>query len=125
MDKNLFKNQYRITSARLAGWDYTTDGYYFITICTKNRQCAFGSVVEGVMINNQYGQIIQRYWQEIPMHFPCVTLDQFVVMPNHFHGIVIISNKNKYLSQPADTGCGKRRREGALPRLYHTITPKK
>jgi len=77
-------------SIRLKGYDYTQAGAYFITICTKDRACLFGDVADGVMRLNQMGHIVRQCWLEIPEHFPHVVLDEFVVMPNHVHGIIVI-----------------------------------
>ena len=89
MDK--FKNKYRIPSARLQSWDYGSNGAYFITICTHNREHLFGDVVDGKMQLNELGKIAEKYWMEIPNHFPFIQLGNFVVMPNHTHGILIIN----------------------------------
>lgn len=89
MDK--FKNKYRIQSARLKGWDYSDDGAYFITICTQNWQQFFGNVNNGGMQLSEIGEIAEKYWKEIPNHFPSILLDNFVVMPNHVHGVLIIT----------------------------------
>jgi REP element-mobilizing transposase RayT len=89
-----FKNTYRIESARLQNWDYGNNGAYFITICTKNRICFFGEGLHEKIQFNETGIIAEKIWFEIPKHFPFVELDQFVVMPNHIHGIIII-NKTK------------------------------
>ena len=88
MDK--YRNQYRIPSARLQNWDYGANGAYFITICTKNREHYFGEISNGVMQLNELGLLAQKYWFEIPQHFPFVELGNFVIMPNHTHGILII-----------------------------------
>ncbi len=88
MDK--YKNKYRIPSARLQTWDYGNNGSYFITICTKNREHYFGEIINGIMQLNEIGKIAEQYWLEIPNHFPFIELGNFVVMPNHFHGILII-----------------------------------
>lgn len=85
-----FNNKYRIPSARLQTWDYGNNGSYFITICTKNREHYFGKITEGEMIVSEIGFFAKKYWHEIPEHFPFVNLDEFVVMPNHVHGIIII-----------------------------------
>lgn len=79
-------------SIRLKGYDYTQTGAYFITICTKGRQCLFGNVVNGEMQLNSLGHIAFNCWQTIPAHFPHIELDTFVVMPNHIHGILIITD---------------------------------
>jgi REP element-mobilizing transposase RayT len=84
MDK--FKNKYRIPSARAQWWDYGQNAAYFITICTAHRECYFGSIMQ----LSEMGKIAYNYWMEIPKHFPFVTLGEFVIMPNHVHGIVII-----------------------------------
>ena len=94
-EEKLFKNRYRIRSIRLPDWDYKSDGAYFITICVKNRECVFGKIVNGKMVLSEIGEIVQRYWYEIPDHFDNVQLDEFVVMPNHFHGIVIICDSRR------------------------------
>ena len=103
MDK--FKNKYRIPSARLRSWNYGSNGAYFITICTKNRKHFFGEIVETLHCNvstmhcnvstmqlNEIGQLAEKFWLEIPTHFPFIELGNFVVMPNHTHGILIIDN---------------------------------
>ncbi len=90
----LFKNKYRVESTRLQNWDYGWNGKYFITIVTKNREHFFGEIDENQqMILSKTGDIASNYWYEIPDHFPFVVLDEFVVMPNHIHGIVIIDKK--------------------------------
>jgi putative transposase len=90
----LFQNRYRIESTRLPGWDYSDDGKYFITICTKDREFYFGEIAGGKMHYSDIGKIANQYWVEIPDHFPFITLDEFVVMPNHIHGILIINKNN-------------------------------
>lgn len=86
-----FKNKYRIESIRLKNWDYRWNSAYFITICTANRENYFGEVVNGKMVLNELGKLSEKYWLEIPDHFPYVQLGNFVVMPNHTHGILIIA----------------------------------
>lgn len=92
---SLFKNKYRVESARLKNWDYSSKGYYFITICTANREPFFGRKENGKMKLSEIGKIAVQCWQEIPRHFPNVQLDEFIVMPNHVHGIIIIGDGNK------------------------------
>lgn len=92
--QNKFKNKYRIPSARLQSWDYSNNGAYFITICTQNRNHFFGKIINQEMQLSEIGKLAQRYWLEIPEHFPFVALGNFVVMPNHFHGILIIDKTN-------------------------------
>ncbi|HBY18700.1 MAG TPA: transposase [Candidatus Marinimicrobia bacterium] len=77
-------------SIRLPGYDYSQPGAYFVTICTQNRECLFGEIVNGEMILNEYGNRVERCWVEIPHHFSHVALDEFVAMPNHVHGVIVI-----------------------------------
>ena len=100
MDK--FQNKYRIQSARLQNWDYGSNGAYFITICTQNRAHFFGDIVvnnssnttEKSMQLNEMGLLAEKYWMEIPKQFPYIELGNFVVMPNHTHGILIINHRS-------------------------------
>jgi len=77
---------------RLRDYDYSQNGYYFVTICTKNKQEFFGQVENGEMILNDDGEIVKKCWADIADRFPDVELDEFIVMPNHIHGILIIEN---------------------------------
>ena len=88
----LFRNKYRIGSDRYMNYDYSRPGKYFITICTKNKIPYFGNVENGRMILSEFGVIADKYWREIPAHFPFIELDEFIVMPDHMHGIIIIKN---------------------------------
>ncbi len=90
----LYKNKYRIESARCPNWDYTANGYYFVTICTHNRQYFFGNVIAGQMQLSDIGLIVAQEWQKTTQIRPNVKLDEWVVMPNHLHGIIIINNDN-------------------------------
>lgn len=85
-----FNNIYRIPSARLAGYDYSNEGLYFVTICTKDKTPFFGACSNGAMHLNEIGLLAKTFWEEIPVHFPNVILDEFVIMPNHIHGIICI-----------------------------------
>ncbi len=82
-------------SARLKTFDYTSNAAYFITVCTFSRDHLFGQIVDGEMQLNAAGRIIAECWDLIPEHFPHVELDAFIAMPDHVHGIVLIS-------QPSD-----------------------
>ena len=88
---NKFQNKYRIPSARCKNWDYTNDAAYFITICTQNRHHYFGKIIDGEMYLSDTGKIANEFWSEIPKHFPFVELGNFVIMPNHIHGILILN----------------------------------
>ncbi|WP_036199620.1 transposase [Meiothermus ruber] len=79
-------------SVRLKGYDYTQAGAYFITICAQNRECLFGDVVDGEMRLNEIGLIVRDEWLKTAILRPSVVLDEYVVMPNHIHGVIIITD---------------------------------
>jgi putative transposase len=79
-------------SIRLKGYDYAQAGAYFVTICAHGRECLFGEVLGGEMRLNAYGDIVAQCWDDLPRHYPTVGLDAFVVMPNHVHGIVVLTD---------------------------------
>jgi putative transposase len=97
--------KYRIPSSRLQNWNYGWNAAYFVTICTQHRECYFGNIIETQNFASPHespheiklsdiGKIAHQYWNEIPNHFPFVELGEFVVMPNHVHGIIIINKNN-------------------------------
>ncbi len=90
----LFNNRYRSNSPRLEVWDYSNPWWYFITTNTKNQKHWFGNIVNEKMILNDIGKCAKKSWLDIPNHYPSVELDSFVIMPNHIHGIIIISEKS-------------------------------
>lgn len=77
-------------SIRLRKYDYSNNGWYFVTICTKDRQEYFGNIISDEMNLNEYGGIIKKCWLGISDYFNNIELDQFIIMPNHIHGIVVI-----------------------------------
>jgi REP-associated tyrosine transposase len=84
---------HRRRSIRLAEYDYAAPGAYFLTICSHARKCVFGSVVDGQMVLSSPGRIVAACWEAIPEHFRRMALDAFVVMPNHVHGILVITDR--------------------------------
>ena len=87
---SLFRNKYRNETCRLTNHDYSSGGTYFITICTQRMVSYFGNISCRKMDKSESGRIANKIWYELPKHFSFVSLDAFVVMPNHVHGIVII-----------------------------------
>jgi len=81
-------------SIRLQGYDYSAAGIYFVTICTRDKLCLFGDVVGDEMVLNDAGSIVERCWRDIPVHFSDAVLNEFIVMPNHVHGIVVLNATN-------------------------------
>jgi putative transposase len=97
-------------SIRLKEYDYTLSGAYFVTIVTHQRDCLLGDIQNGTMVLNAFGQIADECWRFIPEHFPSVELGAYVIMPNHMHGIIIISGVE---ARHADNGDGEGASVGA------------
>lgn len=93
-------------SIRLRGYDYTQAGLYFITICTHARLPLLGDIVDAEIRLNEAGLMVEKFWRAIPEHFPSATLDEFIVMPNHVHGIITVGandvGANDYLPLQSD-----------------------
>lgn len=87
-------------SIRLKNYDYSGAGFYFVTICTQHHGLRFGDVVNNHLKLNEAGAMVQSVWLEVPTRFSNVELDEFVVMPNHFHGILIINDVGAQSGQP-------------------------
>ena len=79
-------------SIRLKKHDYSEPGYYFVTACAQKKVYLFGEIVNGVMGLNEFGKIVHRTWCDLPNHYCNIGLDSYVIMPNHFHGIVMIDS---------------------------------
>jgi putative transposase len=78
-------------SLRLRGYDYSRPGSYFVTICINNPlERPFGAVTSGKMVENSNAYIVRACWEDLPNHYPYVELDEFVIMPNHVHGIIVL-----------------------------------
>ncbi len=78
----------RRRAMRLRGYDYSQPGAYFVTICVQHRQCLFGAIIDGKMHLNEIGEIVVECWNRIPQHFSSVEIGEYVIMPNHIHGII-------------------------------------
>ncbi|NUO82265.1 hypothetical protein HUU05_19505 [candidate division KSB1 bacterium] len=120
MPTSLFKENFRIESTRLQGWDYSRAGWYFVTICTRDHVHFFGEVVNGEMQLSPIGEIVTEEWQKTPQVRSKVELDTWTVMPNHLHGIVVITHQISKpdaveISQRADAPEG---RDDPAGRLY-------
>ena len=114
-------------SIRLPGYDYSQSGAYYVTMAAQGRECLFGEIVDGEVHLNEYGEVVQKWWNEIPIHFPNVELGAFVIMPNHVHGIIfIITQRRGEVLSPHDNpnnnmhdvhGDGANHQGGATPPL--------
>lgn len=90
---------FRQKSLRLPWWDYSQAGWYFVTICTQDRQCVLGKIVEGSVVLSPAGLIVEEEWWRTATVRPNVSLDEFVLMPNHVHGIVVLTSEGRKTSQ--------------------------
>ena len=98
-------------SIRLKGYDYSQAGAYFVTICTKDRQCLFCEIQQGQMNLNDLGRLVSDAWDDLPNHYGQIELDAVAIMPNHFHGIILLF----------DTPVGT----GFKPAPTDSVTPKR
>ena len=116
--------KYNRKSIRLDKYDYSENGYYFVTICTQNRWNIFGEIKNKKMISNDIGKMVFKIWNEIPNNYFGIEIDEFILMPDHLHGILVI-NKNLRMD---DLSNG--RTQGSAPTLgiiikkFKTLTTK-
>ena len=114
-------DQHNRHSIRLTGYDYSRNGAYFITICAYRRECLFGDVLDGVMKLNGFGQTVVDCWNKIPKSFPNIELDQFMIMPNHIHGIIHIVGATLVVAQHETSDTAKRAGTRPAPTLGRII----
>jgi putative transposase len=90
-------------SIRLAGYDYSQAGMYFVTLVSQNRECLFGKILDSEIEINAFGRIVMDIWNWLSSQYPYVELDQCCIMPNHFHGIIVINDTRRGGSRTAPT----------------------
>ena len=115
-------------SVRLQGYDYAQVGAYFVTIVTQGRECLFGDVMDGEMVLNEYGQIIVGEWERTADIRPNVSLDVFIAMPNHIHGIIMIADGRGTLQRAPTTERFGQPTSNSIPtiiRLFKSVTTKR
>ncbi len=110
--------QHHRRSIRLQGWDYATPGAYSVTICTDGKVHLFGNIIEGKMIQSDTGRMVESMWLALPEHYPGVRLDAFVVMPNHVHGILLLSAEGRAWGPAPTLGDVVGRFKSLTTRLY-------
>jgi len=108
-------------SIRLEDYDYSSEGAYFVTMCTQNSECLFGEIVNGQMILNEYGKIVQQCWNDLPIHYDNIALDAYVIMPDHFHGIILITDNVDNVGAIHEL---PRQRQDELPRQRQDELPR-
>ena len=106
-------------SIRLKGFNYSTDGAYFLTICVRNRECLLGEIQCGKMVLNDYGEIVRYVWEGLPKQVLDIYLDEYVIMPNHFHAILVIDKSvdSANVYDGLDVNEAKDRRKMLLPKV--------
>ncbi|MGC8771101.1 MAG: transposase [Brevinematia bacterium] len=117
---SLFMNKYRNESIRLKGWDYSSPGAYFVTICVKERMNILSKVINGEVILSEIGKIVDVTWNEIPSHFENVKLDYYVIMPDHIHGIIIILENDNVVVNGVDDIFDGRNAINRVPTIENT-----
>ena len=110
----------RRRSIRLQGYDYSRPGVYFVTIVTQGRLCLFGEVVDGQMVLNDAGRIVVDAWEWLGVRHGYVDLDAYVVMPNHLHGIIVITDRGWGCSEMAPSA--RRKSLGRLVGAFKTVS---
>ncbi len=93
--------QHHRRSIRLPHYDYRNPGSYYVTICIHEKRCVFGEVKNNIVCLNEMGQIAQRNWLALPQRFPTLEMDEYIIMPNHIHGIITITERPSSTDAPA------------------------
>jgi REP element-mobilizing transposase RayT len=109
-------------SIRLKGFDYSSPGYYFVTICVRGGQCLLGDIVDGEMVYSEYGRIANESWLWLAENYDYISLDEWTIMPNHMHGIIIFADVGRGGSRTAPTGT--RKPLGRLIGAFKTVSTK-
>ncbi len=134
MSQEKYSGKYRIESNRLKGYDYSTEGAYFITICTTGMKKVMGTVRNGKFEGNIYSEIAIKCWNDLSFHYDNCILDQFVIMPNHIHGIIILIypkdisfeiEKKETGLRPVSTEVSKRYPVSELIRAFKSFSTRK
>ena len=99
----LFHKKFKVESARLQDYNYSQEGAYFVTICTKDKKWSLGKIVNQKFLDTSQSKIVRRCWLDLPNHYPECLLDEFIIMPNHIHGIIIINRKVETGFKPVST----------------------
>jgi len=104
-------------SVRLRGYDYSQPGKYYVTICTQNKEHLFGQIIEGETHRNELGEYVALAWEWLPRQYPYVDLDEWIIMPNHLHGIIVITCRGGSRTAPT-----KRKTLGRLLGAFKTVS---
>jgi REP element-mobilizing transposase RayT len=116
----LFNNKYRIESARLPRWDYSSPGYYFVTICTKNREYFLSDVINGYVVLKPAGIIANEEWLATPLIRPNIEIGEYIIMPNHIHGIIRIKSSPHFVQTSRCGVSSVLPNKSGIPHIYET-----
>lgn len=105
-------------STRLPDYDYSQHGVYFVTICIQGRRCLFGEIIDGDMQINELGETASRYWKKIETLHPFFRLGEFIIMPNHIHGIIFIENEEKITDTVGATHRAARKNDRGISEIH-------
>lgn len=108
-------------SIRLKGYDYASAGAYYVTIVAWRRECLFGEVVNGEMVLSKFGLVAKQQWEKLPNRFPNTELGAFMIMPNHMHGIVLITDGRGTAENPNDLNGESSRRAPTQERFQKPV----
>jgi REP element-mobilizing transposase RayT len=119
------RDKHRRRSIRLRGYDYGRAGAYFVTLCAHDRASLFGEIVDGVMRLNDLGRVVDSEWLKTPRMRPQVELDEYIVMPNHFHAILVVVDMGRGVLPYAPTLRSPSRTVGAIVRGFKSAVTKR
>jgi REP element-mobilizing transposase RayT len=114
LSKNYISRYPNRKPQRLGNYNYSQPGYYFVTITLDNKISVFGKIIDGNIKLNKFGKVVDKCWKDIPCHFPECKLDKYVIMPDHFHGIIQIV-RNRHACSVQEHACSVRRQNQLLP----------
>jgi putative transposase len=113
----VFQDRYRVESTRLVDWDYSSRGWYFVTLCTKDKKCSLGHAGDGQIVLSGAGSIAEAELKSLASHYEDVIIDRYVVMPNHVHVIVAIAGAHAYTPVETRIAASRARAHWGLPNI--------
>src|SRR6266478_3818939 len=113
----MFRNRYRVEPTPLPDWDYSSRGWYFVTLCTKDKKCSLGHAVDGQIVLSDAGVIAETQMKAVSSHYLSVIVDRYVVMPNHVHAIIVIEGDHAYFPVETRVAASPARVHGRLPHI--------
>ena len=111
----LYQNKYRVESTRISGRNYSLPGFYFITTNIADTRVSLGEIIDGKMKPNTFGKIVHDCWKNLPNHYPNMTCDSFVIMPNHIHCIIQLHDRGNIVETGHHVGTGHHVETGLRP----------